>query len=239
MMSAIPRAVLGALLVLSMQACGDDASDVAQDEGSERGDAGDRDNDERDSGDRDVDEVEAGEGGSGEGGAGGTDRGGHAGAGGESGTGDAGHGGAGTGAGDGIGGTSAGDGSSGTTGEPDPDPIPDAGTPDGSDPDPDPDPDPVVLNGCESFVDRTAAGATRSLTWDESIGGRAERCITIRAGQLLCWVGDFETHPLLAHGGDTPTPIDGSDCVTFEDEGDYGYVCTFHPDMLGVVRVVP
>jgi plastocyanin len=93
-----------------------------------------------------------------------------------------------------------------------------------------------MVTRSSSIVPGSTPGA---LTWDESIGVAPERCITIRAGQLLCWVGNFEEHPLQAHGGATPTPIDGGDCVTFGDEGDYGFICTLHPDMVGVVRVVP
>jgi hypothetical protein len=97
----------------------------------------------------------------------------------------------------------------------------------------------VAINGCDVFVDRSLPAATRTLTWDESIAADPARCIRIQVGQSVCWSGDFEEHPLEPHGGDTPSPITGAACATFDAAGNYGFLCAFHSEMTGVVQVVP
>jgi hypothetical protein len=97
----------------------------------------------------------------------------------------------------------------------------------------------VAINGCDVFVDRSLPAATRTLTWDESIAADPARCIRIQVGQSVCWSGDFEEHPLEPHGGDTPSPITGAACATFDAVGNYGFLCAFHSEMTGVVQVVP
>jgi hypothetical protein len=114
-------------------------------------------------------------------------------------------------------------------------PVADAG-PDGGDAGPD---EAILLNGCESFLDRTAFEGAQELAWDYETGSRPSRCMRIRVGQAVCWVGNLDDHPLAPYGGDAPTPIDGSECALFEAPGDYGYFCTLHPEMLGVIQVVP
>jgi hypothetical protein len=99
-----------------------------------------------------------------------------------------------------------------------------------------------VVHGCMDalFVDRSAPGAERRLTWDPSIPGNPARCLRIQVGQHVEWDGSFSFHPLEAEDGDTPNPIadhaDGR--VTFHSPGTFGYVCGFHPQMNGAVRVM-
>lgn len=98
------------------------------------------------------------------------------------------------------------------------------------------------VNACKTFVDRTDAGASRTITWDFSISGAAERCMKIQVGQTVTWSGDFTAHPLVPQGGDTPNPVSGVDTatgqVTFAKAGTFGYACSFHPAMVGAIQVV-
>lgn len=101
----------------------------------------------------------------------------------------------------------------------------------------------AVVNGCTSYLDATTDGALRSLTWDFGIASSTQRCLTVKAGQSVTFLGDFDFHPLAASGGDTPSPIqngaNGQAVVTFANTGTYGYVCVNHGSMLGAIRVVP
>lgn len=102
---------------------------------------------------------------------------------------------------------------------------------------------PVTLNGCTTFADHTAANDTRTLNWDVTIASSADRCMKIKAGQSVTWSGDFGVHPLAQAGGDTPSPIGNgtgtSKTIQFPNAGDFGYVCTVHSTMRGVIQVVP
>lgn len=94
------------------------------------------------------------------------------------------------------------------------------------------------VNGCSSFVDRTATAAQRSQVWDENLRSTGERCMMIRVGQSVSFVGDFDQHPLLPLGGDEPNPVAAS--AVYDVPGTYGYYCPTHPsDMNGAIRVVP
>ena len=101
----------------------------------------------------------------------------------------------------------------------------------------------TTLNGCTSFVDHTAAGDARSLTWNLSIATSLDRCTKIKAGQSVTWNGSFATHPLHDDGGDAPNPIkagpDASGAVAFPTAGQFGFICGVHPSMNGVILVVP
>jgi hypothetical protein len=92
----------------------------------------------------------------------------------------------------------------------------------------------------DQYLDRTAAGADRQLTWDFSIATDPERCLQVRTGQTVVWQGDFETHPLGGQGGDNPNPIglnvNGS--VTFNTAGTFGFTCLVHSSMKGAIQVV-
>jgi hypothetical protein len=105
---------------------------------------------------------------------------------------------------------------------------------------------PAALNGCTGFLDRTAPSAARDITWSLAVGTDPTRCMRIKAGQSVTWTGSFVSHPLAAQGGATPNPItssgdDGGGSVTiaFPTAGDYGYVCTIHASMTGVIKVEP
>lgn len=99
-----------------------------------------------------------------------------------------------------------------------------------------------VVQGCAEgdYVDETASGSPTISNW---ISGK--NCIKIKAGQTVTWTGgNFTAHPLIASGGDTPSPITKttsgtSKTFTFPSAGVYGYVCELHPTMKGAVWVLP
>jgi plastocyanin len=98
-----------------------------------------------------------------------------------------------------------------------------------------------VVNACKTFVDRSAAGGSRTLTWDFAVATAPERCMTVKKGQDVTFSGDFVMHPLVASGGDKPNPISAPDAtgkVTFPNAGTFGFVCGNHPAMTGAIRVV-
>ena len=109
---------------------------------------------------------------------------------------------------------------------------------------------PATLNGCTSFADRSADGASRVVEWNTTLFQREERCMQIKKGQKVTFAadatgatpGDFTMHPLSARGGDTPNPVDtaldeATGVVTFATAGEFGYVCDIHPAMIGVIKV--
>ena len=91
-----------------------------------------------------------------------------------------------------------------------------------------------VTNGLTDAAKRTI---------DDWISGK--HCIKIEKGQSVTWSGGtFAAHPLIAFGGDTPSPITKttsgtSKSFTFPTEGVYGYVCELHSNMKGAIWVVP
>lgn len=95
------------------------------------------------------------------------------------------------------------------------------------------------LNGCKNYVDRTAAGASREITWGFPVSTTPEACMKIKAGQTVTWKGDLSIHPIGPKGGDANNPIKSAATNTFPAAGTFGYVCTNHSTMLGVVLVVP
>lgn len=109
---------------------------------------------------------------------------------------------------------------------------------------------PSALNGCTSYVDRTAEGASRVIQWDTTLFQREERCMQIKRGQKVTFAtddtgstpGDFDAHPLGAQGGDTPNPVasaleKNTGEVSFASAGEFGYICTVHPAMIGAILV--
>jgi hypothetical protein len=96
-----------------------------------------------------------------------------------------------------------------------------------------------AINGCTQYVDRTADAASRTLVWSFSIANAPERCMIVKAGQTVTFQGDLAIHPLAAKGGDAPSPITNVASVKFANAGSFGYVCTNHPSMTGVVYVLP
>ncbi len=106
--------------------------------------------------------------------------------------------------------------------------------------------EPVLVSNCSSFTDRTADAAARLVTWDFTIGTAEERCLQVRQGQSVTFVGGFVTHPLGESGGTQPNPIQGPSngtvttySVTFPDQGTFGYECGIHATMRGAVQVFP
>lgn len=105
------------------------------------------------------------------------------------------------------------------------------------------------LNGCTTYVDLTAAGAARTITWALPLSD-ANKCMKVKTGQSVTWTGSFTSHPLAPQGGTTPNPITSSGAttndagqstatITFANAGDYGYICSIHASMIGAIQVVP
>lgn len=99
-----------------------------------------------------------------------------------------------------------------------------------------------VVNNCQpsQYLDRTAPGADRQLTWDFSISTDPERCLQVQAGQTVVWNGDLDVHPLAGNGGDNPNPISfhQNGAVTFKTAGTFGFQCLSHSPMNGAIKVV-
>src|SRR5688572_22243571 len=64
-----------------------------------------------------------------------------------------------------------------------------------------------TVNECPTFVGESAAGAARKIVWDLTVASSPPRCMTVKKGQDVAFEGDFTLHPLLASGGDTPSPF--------------------------------
>ncbi|HEY9841216.1 MAG TPA: plastocyanin/azurin family copper-binding protein [Candidatus Obscuribacterales bacterium] len=109
------------------------------------------------------------------------------------------------------------------------------------------------INGCTSYEDRTNVDADHMITWDLSVSSQSERCMKIKAGQSVTFMGNFTAHPLMTKGGSTPSPFDDAanqvanpgltgqegTSLEFKTAGTFGYVCKFHPSMTGAILVVP
>jgi plastocyanin len=117
----------------------------------------------------------------------------------------------------------------------------DAGKDTGADAGPEP------VNACRSFIDRSAASASRTLTWSFSISSDDARCMQIKVGQSVTFsdgagkAADFTSHPPIAWGGDKPNPIQSLDkdtgIVNFAAKGTFGFACNNHPAMIGAILV--
>jgi len=124
---------------------------------------------------------------------------------------------------------------------PPPPPPEDAGQP----PPPPPPPPPPVVNGCSSYVDMTANGATINGPSNAAPAQFSPNCVHVRAGQSVTWNVELSAHPLGASGGDTPSPITttvsgNSVTFAFPNAGAFGYHCLAHPTiMFGAVWVTP
>lgn len=99
-----------------------------------------------------------------------------------------------------------------------------------------------LLNGCSSYVDATADDADRTLAWGYDIENDPRRCLKVRVGQVVTFDGNVSRHPIDALGGARPNPFAGSlssaTSFTFDQTGGFGFVCTYHEEMLGVIWVV-
>lgn len=121
------------------------------------------------------------------------------------------------------------------------------------------------LNGCGvsdfAAADYSAADASRIIYFSDSgavyyaDGGLIQyspKCMTIKAGESVAWVGDFTNHYLSPQdnapnnpiyngvmGGDSGMGDDGSFSVTFDEAGAFGYGCQQHAAMRGAINVTP
>ena len=100
----------------------------------------------------------------------------------------------------------------------------------------------AVLNDCTTFEDHSDSTDDVKIQWIQPVG--ANRCAKIKVGTKVIWDGDMVDHPLKPQGGDSGSPIvltatNPSAEFVFPTAGDFGYVCTKHPIMQGVVQVVP
>ena len=104
---------------------------------------------------------------------------------------------------------------------------------------------PAPENDCTVFADHTADAAMRSIQWDIFVKGVPERCIKIKAGQVVTWidgagVADFNAHPLVIYlpgGGAAPAVDEATGKATFAKAGLFGFACGVHPTMKGAVLV--
>lgn len=93
--------------------------------------------------------------------------------------------------------------------------------------------------GCGTFDDRTAPGASRTITFGSS--GYAPRCMRVTTTQDVTFSGDFFLHPLQQFCGPADVNMtqasDTTKVVRFGTFGTYGYRCARHPNFeLGAVR---
>jgi hypothetical protein len=98
------------------------------------------------------------------------------------------------------------------------------------------------VNNCKVFDDRTAAGATRTITWGFPLAA-TDRCIDIKVGQSVTWSGNFTQYRVGPSGGTSPNPIAGFDStaptVKFPAEGTFGFESPDAPALVGAIRVNP
>ena len=105
-----------------------------------------------------------------------------------------------------------------------------------------PEPPPPEIAGCapDGYVDHTAADAPRQIAWGHGVGLLPERCMKIRAGQSVAFVGDHSAHPLAPIDGEGGNPFFGqaNGMVHFDRAGLYPFVCGDHPGMRGAIWAV-
>jgi plastocyanin len=104
----------------------------------------------------------------------------------------------------------------------------------------------LAYAGCDTFTDRTAADADRTVHFQNY--SYDPQCLMIRSGQTVTFRGDFIVHPL--------TPACGPELVLYDRDtsttaaftltitGIYGYYCLDHGNpagaaMSGAIAVVP
>ena len=102
----------------------------------------------------------------------------------------------------------------------------------------------MAVQNCGTFVDARNSPLERTLQWDFTIIQNPKACVLIHTGQAITWSSDsLEMHPLLAQGGDSPSPIPYVDqgttvSVTFNTPGTFGFKCGMHSTMVGAIQVV-
>jgi hypothetical protein len=94
--------------------------------------------------------------------------------------------------------------------------------------------------GCSSWDDRTASGASRTITFDSS--GYAPKCMRVSTYQDVTFSGSFFLHPLQQVCGPSnsnlTTTSGTSKTARFPSFGTYGYRCANHPAFeQGAIRV--
>ena len=101
-------------------------------------------------------------------------------------------------------------------------------------------PEPPVVNGCFVYQDRTDPTASRTLSWDDGIGERPERCLAIARGQSVTWIGNLADHPfdISPFVSGVLSPARDAFTATFTAEGAFSFVCLPHSEMNGAIWVV-
>ena len=100
-----------------------------------------------------------------------------------------------------------------------------------------------TVNGCTTFEDLTGADANRTIIWIRTVG---QKCLQVKAGQSVVWDPQqtFEAHPLRPTKGSPESPIAKQESggarytVIFPKAGIFGFICGFHFDMTGAIKVV-
>jgi plastocyanin len=92
----------------------------------------------------------------------------------------------------------------------------------------------------QTYVDRTAAGASRTVTFDSS--GYTPKCMRVTTSQDVTFSGSFGTHPLQQTCGPSNRQMTTTNGVTkvvrFPQFGEYGYRCANHPAFVIDLRLV-
>lgn len=100
--------------------------------------------------------------------------------------------------------------------------------------------------GCTSFEDRTADGADRKVSFKDF--QYTPKCLRMKVGQTVTFVGDFDRHPLVSACGPSlamdKRTGSGSAGFMLTAPGIYGYYCLDHGNpagavMAGGIDVVP
>ena len=86
---------------------------------------------------------------------------------------------------------------------------------------------------CTSFTIRTGAQQERDITFEPF--AYTPKCLRVRVGQQVQFVGTFRDHPLRsACGGSIPSVSSGTGkVITFAAPGLYGYYCANHGSLAG------
>jgi plastocyanin len=101
------------------------------------------------------------------------------------------------------------------------------------------------VNGCTTFVDRSAPSDTRQIDFPTGVNPTQYNppCMQIAVGQTVTFAGSFMHHPLEPFGGDSSNPITSTSTgnsapFTFPAAGTFGFHCSAHPGiMFGAVLV--
>lgn len=104
----------------------------------------------------------------------------------------------------------------------------------------------LAYAGCDTFTDRTAPDADRTVHFQNY--SYDPQCLMIRSGQTVTFAGDFIVHPLTPACGPELVlyhrDTDATAAFTLTSTGLYGYYCLDHGNpagaaMSGAITVVP